>query len=71
MTRPSASRTARSTHWAILATVVALTLHATSDSITAADTAFLQALYSSDLERKLNIEQGEIRDRMVAVLEKH
>jgi hypothetical protein len=43
---------------------------ATADSITEADTAFLQALYRSDLERKLNIEQGEMRDRMVAVLEK-
>jgi hypothetical protein len=43
----------------------------TADSITAADTAFLQALYGSDLEKKLNIEQGEMRDRMLTVLEKH
>lgn len=39
------------------------------DSITVADTAFLKALYRSDLEMKLNIEQGEMHDRMLAVLE--
>ncbi len=43
----------------------------TADAITAADIAFLKALYGSDLEKKLNIEQGEMRDRMLAVLEQH
>jgi hypothetical protein len=37
-------------------------------SITVADGAFLKALYSSDLELKVNIEQGQIRDRMLAEL---
>jgi hypothetical protein len=34
-------------------------------ALTAADTAYLTALYSSDLEMNLNIEQGDMRDRMV------
>jgi hypothetical protein len=37
-------------------------------SITVADTAFLKALYGSDLEMKLNLERGEIHDRMLAEL---
>ena len=43
--------------------------HATAHSMTAADFAFLTALYSSDLEPHLNVEQGEIRDRMLKVIE--
>jgi hypothetical protein len=39
-------------------------------AITVADTAFLKALYGSDLELKLNIEQGEMHDRMLAGLER-
>ena len=41
------------------------------ESITTADSAFLQALYGADLEPKLNIERGEMRNRMLAVLEQH
>jgi hypothetical protein len=33
--------------------------------LTDADTAYLEALYSADLEANLNIEQGDVRDRMV------
>lgn len=40
------------------------------DAITAADTAFLKALYASDLDMKLNVEQGEIHDRMLGELER-
>jgi hypothetical protein len=35
------------------------------DSITAADTAYLKALYASDLDMNLNLEEGEVRDLMV------
>jgi hypothetical protein len=38
-------------------------------AITAADTAFLKALYDSNLEFRLNLEQGEMHDRMLAGLE--
>ncbi len=37
-------------------------------ALTAADTAYLKALYSSDLEANLNIELGDMRDRMVKVI---
>lgn len=40
-------------------------------AITAADTAYLKALYSSDLEKNLNVEQGDLRDRMVSAIEGH
>jgi hypothetical protein len=64
------SHSAPSTNIEIVFTSTTCGARATADSITEADTAFLHALYRSDLERKLNIEQGEMRDRMVAVLEK-
>jgi hypothetical protein len=37
-------------------------------ALTQADAAFLRALYSSELDKKLNVEQGEVRDRMIAIL---
>ena len=37
-------------------------------ALTDADTAYLKALYSSDLEMNLNIEQADMRDRMVKVI---
>jgi hypothetical protein len=37
-------------------------------ALTDADTAYLKALYSSDLWMNLNIEQGEIRDRMLKTI---
>jgi hypothetical protein len=37
-------------------------------SLTAADTAFLKALYATELDKKLNVEEGEVRDRMMAIL---
>jgi hypothetical protein len=37
-------------------------------TLTDADTAYLKALYSSNLEMNLNIEQGDIRDRMVKAI---
>jgi hypothetical protein len=37
-------------------------------ALTDADTAYLKALYSADLEANLNIEQGDMRDRMVKVI---
>ncbi len=37
-------------------------------ALTDADTAYLKALYSSDLEANLNIEEGDMRDRMVKVI---
>ncbi len=37
-------------------------------ALTAADTAYLKALYSSDLEVNLNIEQSDMRDRMVSAI---
>jgi hypothetical protein len=36
--------------------------------LTAADTAYLKALYSSDLETNLNIELADMRDRMVTAI---
>jgi hypothetical protein len=38
------------------------------EALTAADTAYLEALYSADLEANLNIEQGDMRDRMVTAI---
>jgi hypothetical protein len=38
-------------------------------SITTADTAFLQALYGSNLEKNLNVEVAEMRDQMAAMVE--
>jgi hypothetical protein len=37
-------------------------------ALTDADTAYLKALYSSNLEMNLNIEQGDIRDRMLKAI---
>lgn len=37
-------------------------------ALTETDTAYLKALYSSDLGMKLNLEQSEMRDRMVAAI---
>ncbi len=37
-------------------------------TLTDADTAYLKALYSADLEMNLNIERGDMRDRMVKVI---
>lgn len=37
-------------------------------ALTDADTAYLKALYSADLMMNLNIEQGDMRDRMVAAI---
>jgi hypothetical protein len=36
--------------------------------ITTPDTAYLKALYAANLDKNLNIEQGEMRDRMVEVI---
>ncbi|HUK03219.1 MAG TPA: hypothetical protein VLW26_13150 [Steroidobacteraceae bacterium] len=36
---------------------------------TSADLAYLKALYSSRLERNLNVERGEVRDQMLSALE--
>ncbi len=40
-------------------------------ALTAADTAYLKALYSSDLEMNLNVERGDLRDRMVRAIMGH
>jgi hypothetical protein len=37
-------------------------------ALTDADVTYLKALYSSDLEKNLNVEQGDMRDRMVRVM---
>ena len=37
-------------------------------ALTETDAAYLRALYSADLEKNLNLEQGNIRDRMVTVI---
>ena len=39
------------------------------DSITEADVAYLKALYTSNLELKLNLERGEVQQRMVHSIE--
>ncbi len=38
------------------------------EALTETDTAYLKALYSSDLEMSLNIEQADMRDRMVTFI---
>lgn len=35
------------------------------DSLTAADRAYLEALYATDLEKNVNLERGDMHDRMV------
>jgi hypothetical protein len=40
-------------------------------SITPADVAYLKALYSSDLERRVSMERGEMRNRMLKTIEAH
>jgi hypothetical protein len=37
-------------------------------ALTESDTAYLKALYSADLEKNLNLEQGDMRDRMVTTI---
>jgi hypothetical protein len=37
-------------------------------AITASDTAYLKALYGADLDQNLNIEQGDMRERMLHVI---
>jgi len=37
-------------------------------SFTASDTAYLNALYGADLDQNLNIEQGDMRERMLNVI---
>jgi len=37
-------------------------------ALTSADAAFLKALYATELEKIVNVEQGEVRDRMLATL---
>jgi hypothetical protein len=37
-------------------------------ALTETDTAYLKALYSADLEKNLNLEQGDLRDRMVTII---
>ena len=40
-----------------------------ADSLTAADRAYLKALYTADLEKNLNLERGEVHDRMMRQIE--
>jgi hypothetical protein len=40
-----------------------------ADSLTAADRAYLKSLYTADLEKNLNIERGDIHDRMMRQIE--
>jgi hypothetical protein len=40
-----------------------------ADSLTAADRAYLKALYSADLEQNLNLEHGDIHDQMMRQIE--
>jgi hypothetical protein len=37
-------------------------------ALTETDTAYLKALYSANLENTLNLEQGDIRDKMVTAI---
>jgi hypothetical protein len=39
------------------------------DSLTAADRAYLMALYSADLEQTLNLERGDVHERMMQQIE--
>ena len=40
-----------------------------AESLTAADRAYLKALYSADLEQTLNLERGEVHERMMRAIE--
>ena len=40
-----------------------------ADSLTAADRAYLKALYSADLENNLNLERGDIHNQMMRQIE--
>jgi hypothetical protein len=40
-----------------------------ADSLTTTDRAYLKALYSADLEKQLNIEQGDIHEQMMRQIE--
>jgi hypothetical protein len=40
-----------------------------ADALTAADRAYLKGLYASDLEQNLNLERGEVRERMMRAIE--
>jgi hypothetical protein len=40
-----------------------------ADSLTAADRAYLKALYSADLEKNLNLERGDIHEQMMRAIE--
>jgi hypothetical protein len=40
-----------------------------ADSLTAADRAYLQGLYSADLEQNLNLERGEVHEQMMREIE--
>jgi hypothetical protein len=40
-----------------------------TDSLTAADRAYLKSLYSADLEKNLNLEQGDIHQQMMQQIE--
>jgi hypothetical protein len=37
-------------------------------ALTDSDSAYLKALYYSDLEKNLNLEQGQMRDHMLKVI---
>ena len=40
-----------------------------ADALTAADRAYLKALYSADLEKNLNLERGDIHEQMMRAIE--
>ncbi len=40
-----------------------------ADALTAADRAYLKALYSADLEQNLNLERGEVHEQMMQAIE--
>jgi hypothetical protein len=42
---------------------------APADALTAADRAYLKALYSADLEQNLNLERGEVHEQMMRAIE--
>jgi hypothetical protein len=42
---------------------------AAANMLTAADRAYLKALYSADLEQNLNLERSEVRDQMMRQVE--
>jgi hypothetical protein len=43
----------------------------TPTEVTITDTTYLKALYSTNLDKNMNIEKGEIRDKMVAAMQTH